>query len=765
MNTFIDPRSNPDPTAVSPQPRTTADLESLKELHRLCREGRLYEVERWIGAGRPLQLDKQTPASRRRVASALEIALDWENHALVLLLLCNGYDPDLERRCPLDLALRARRWDLVDLLLEWGADPRRVDLDDLFGTYNSELFERFRALAVDLTEDHQLAEALAYHTSNKPLFGFAKRHRTDDPAIQTELDIALAYHAGEGNEKGVSLCLWAGADPHVPVPDLRYPDLSDDADEEADEEEPFHGYSAMEEACRNGSARILKQLGPDPSRDDFDELYRAARNRAVVESLARVALPSDADAVIQSHLWWATFEFLHGSWWSLDTRSLDTLRCLFELGLRWEACSNEELAGMRRSLLGASDEKLVELMKLLATKDYCAPAILHQLARTPAMRRRMKEVGFIPSDEPRKFGRPPQPRPTRSREVLSKFGVELKKPKGPQARSDSGPTAAGSLQALPRTVRIGREGGGGMGSLGARSGEGVPPPQGTGAPAWILGYGQGGSAGAPTATAKARAGRSRRNRHLGAGVGPEAPSLDRLTGNKGLSKMTSHLVCGIDTGTFATPSYVAWLRDDVFVLDLYQASPEVPLPPTPDGMGQIAAIALDVPQGLPAPGRKRRKADELANTPTRVLPTDRKELAAWKLYKGLIETGIEIFWSVHERGVGRIPGLEDEAAVGPVVLETYPRYVITRLWPDLRIPSKRKAAVEYAWALWSRLKERGYRCESVLTPTVDQVDAMLCAVAAEAYAEARGLPNGSVGEAPRADHGARVTREGYIVAP
>jgi hypothetical protein len=61
-----------------------------------------------------------------------------------------------------------------------------------------------------------LAEALAYHTSNKPLFGFAKRHREYDPAIQKQLNIALLHHTEEGNEKGVQLCLWAGPIPIAP---------------------------------------------------------------------------------------------------------------------------------------------------------------------------------------------------------------------------------------------------------------------------------------------------------------------------------------------------------------------------------------------------------------------------------------------------------------------------------------------------------------------------------------------------------------------
>lgn len=42
-------------------------------------------------------------------------------------------------------------------------------------------------------------------------------------------DIALAYHAGDGNEKGVLLCLWSGADSHARVPSLQW-GLRDDED-------------------------------------------------------------------------------------------------------------------------------------------------------------------------------------------------------------------------------------------------------------------------------------------------------------------------------------------------------------------------------------------------------------------------------------------------------------------------------------------------------------------------------------------------------
>jgi hypothetical protein len=44
------------------RPRALAEsLEEVRFLHELCRQGRLYDVERWIAEGKPLQL---APAAR-----------------------------------------------------------------------------------------------------------------------------------------------------------------------------------------------------------------------------------------------------------------------------------------------------------------------------------------------------------------------------------------------------------------------------------------------------------------------------------------------------------------------------------------------------------------------------------------------------------------------------------------------------------------------------------------------------------------------------
>jgi hypothetical protein len=56
MPIFVDSRTDPTPRPDTPLAATTESPDELVELHRLCREGRLYEVEAWIKAGRPLQL-------------------------------------------------------------------------------------------------------------------------------------------------------------------------------------------------------------------------------------------------------------------------------------------------------------------------------------------------------------------------------------------------------------------------------------------------------------------------------------------------------------------------------------------------------------------------------------------------------------------------------------------------------------------------------------------------------------------------------------
>ncbi len=227
------------------------------------------------------------------------------------------------------------------------------------------------------------------------------------------------------------------------------------------------------------------------------------------------------------------------------------------------------------------------------------------------------------------------------------------------------------------------------------------------------------------------------------------------------------LIGGIDLGSLDNSlSYVALLDQREFELDVYTATRGSTLPefhPCPP-----AFLGIDAPQGLPLPSEPaRRLCDELADTPTRVLPRTPGDRETSVAYRSLIEAGVSVFWEIAESRGGKVYGLDPKKAAPMTAFETYPRYILKRLWPDdfKSLPSKRKAPFSYVDFVWSLLRSAGYRCASVRRPMVDQIDAMLCAVAAESLAGEGWYPALRVGKPPvRAPEGGFL-QGGYIVVP
>src|SRR5574341_1490908 len=210
MTEFVDPRSNPEPP-----PRVSRDSaahgEELRELIGLCVAGRVYDVERWIQEGRPIQALTYRRPKKAAVVSPLRTAIRKKHLDLVLLLLCNGYRLDLEAddgNSVLDEALNVRAFDILDLLLKWGANPMTVRTENVIDTYTTDLIERFWKAGVDYTADPCFVSYLA-HTVNKPLYGWLRRNRSD-PRLQDALDVALLEAVEKDEELPVSLLLWAG---------------------------------------------------------------------------------------------------------------------------------------------------------------------------------------------------------------------------------------------------------------------------------------------------------------------------------------------------------------------------------------------------------------------------------------------------------------------------------------------------------------------------------------------------------------------------
>jgi hypothetical protein len=118
----VDPRNDPTPPYAGPARALASNEDDLAELIIACKQGRLYDVERWIASGHPLQLDPGVEVRIRRKPTAMSLSISSGALDLTRLLLCNGYRQELESSPPLDAALERRRWDLLELLLDWGAE-------------------------------------------------------------------------------------------------------------------------------------------------------------------------------------------------------------------------------------------------------------------------------------------------------------------------------------------------------------------------------------------------------------------------------------------------------------------------------------------------------------------------------------------------------------------------------------------------------------------------------------------------------------------
>jgi len=242
----------------------------------LCRTGRIYEVERWIVQGKPLQvahLPKITPRSSR---TPLEITIDTGQQDLALLLLSNGYQPQLEPEFSINRGLRKKRWGIVRLLIQWGVDPRQVDPRTVLDSYDRDMFELFWEAGVDYTQDGLLATYLAFTGSNRPLYGWVRRHR-DEPRIASAMIQALLKAFLEDHDRAACMLLWAGADPH------RLCAPEDFGLDEEDENEPR---TALEQAVCYGKGKYLKKIMHlDPTRDDLERISRFVCDGEAVDAL------------------------------------------------------------------------------------------------------------------------------------------------------------------------------------------------------------------------------------------------------------------------------------------------------------------------------------------------------------------------------------------------------------------------------------------------------------------------------------------------
>ena len=376
------------PRAPRRQPPKPVPNPDADHVLRLCQEGRLYELGRWIADGKSIAM----PADYKK-KSPLRIALQSGFHRLIELLLKHETHQAAKNAVLIE-ACRERQLGAVELALHYGADPRAVTLLDALLAWDRQIVALLLERGADAVTDYPFARAFQMHIRTAlGSYLDCKRQRPElAEALQQQADMALRQACSDGNQKWVSLLLWVGADSRTKGLAI------EDVDEPAIANDPESHRTALEEACSAGHVEIVKRLKPDPARDDLNALLRSASTFAkrdvIVYLLTLNANPNDKenggssalDGCLKYLHWEDSYHFFDRKTVPASslTKSRSTIRLLIERGAQWRPDARI-IADVRKVLYHIDPEVITEVVERLRFHHACDEAVLHELLRTPKM--------------------------------------------------------------------------------------------------------------------------------------------------------------------------------------------------------------------------------------------------------------------------------------------------------------------------------------------------------------------------------------------
>lgn len=391
------PRDQPKKPRVSrPKPPRDEDAE---QLLRLCREGRLFELQALVAAGKSLSV----PAHYRQ--TPMRVALNTGFHSLIEFLLQHE-----EKQSAKDDVLSQACWtgqrSVMQLALSHGASIGGVPFQNVIETWDRGIAQVFLEHAADPITNAPFARA--FKSRVKAALGIfldCKRARPDlAEALQLQADMALRQSCQDDDLKWVSLLMWLGANPRTKGV------TTDDLDTRDALEDPEYQQSALQIACHSKEPKILKRLKPDPAIDDLRELMAAAASVITTpETIAYlVGLGADVNdkadggsTVLETCLrnfgwresvWEASYPYRHSIVpVSRLEKSIDALRFLLEKGARWTP-DERAIADTRRALYRVDAEAVATIVALLRTHNVCDDNILTALVRTEKMRHMLADA-------------------------------------------------------------------------------------------------------------------------------------------------------------------------------------------------------------------------------------------------------------------------------------------------------------------------------------------------------------------------------------
>ena len=380
LRTPEEPPSAPlTPRRQRPKPTPNPDADHVLQL---CREGRLFELQQWIAAGRSIVM----PSDYRR--SPLGIALQTGFHSLIELLLQHE-SGQAAKDAVLIEACQERQVSVVKLALQYGADPRAVSFLDALLAWDRHVVSVLLERGADVVTDYPFARAFQMRIRTAlGCYLDCRRQRPDlAGALQQQADMALRQACSDK-----SLLLWVGADPRakgLAVDDVNDPDIAND---------PEAQRSALQEACISGHLEIVKRLKPDPASDDLSELLREASTFAKRDVIAYLlslgASPNDKpnggssalDGCLRALQWEDSYHFHSNKVIPASslTKSRAVIGLLLERGALWRPDART-IADVRKALYHIDPDVITEITDRLRDQHACDDGVLHELLRTPKM--------------------------------------------------------------------------------------------------------------------------------------------------------------------------------------------------------------------------------------------------------------------------------------------------------------------------------------------------------------------------------------------
>jgi len=375
--------------------KRTETYEEIKPLIELCKTGKLFEVQKWIAAGKPVNGPPSVSGYRRK--GPLEVAINLGFHSLVKVLLEGGADINEPRYNPLQHALWNKRLDLLELLVDHGADYHSIDMEEVFETWQPDIMRWFIERGAEVESGNPLAQALCNRI--RTALGIFRSYKDRFSSFQEQANIALRYHCRKGNLKWVSLMLWAGADPYAKGPDSWHEDP-----------DPKYEQNALELAAEYEHFDVfnLKKIRIDPENPNLKGILigacRAKKSDFLQKLLKKGFKPGEYEnsgtpliqVLLTSMSWY--FDFNRWDIWSTDRtskRNVDNEECrekikmihmLAKHGAKWLPKDRSEISDARRSLLKMKPDYTVEFIWIMSKYNASKRKDIEELIRTPSIR-------------------------------------------------------------------------------------------------------------------------------------------------------------------------------------------------------------------------------------------------------------------------------------------------------------------------------------------------------------------------------------------